>query len=262
MNLKNFLEWLIRGWLPEEPKMRKNLLKERARLPITIAISAAIIIVSLSVLSIAPTQPTSPPSVPPLSPPEVPTVESNYYPGVSVGDYVTYGNFVCKFDHQGRPGCINNLAFKKMEVIEVSGTKVTFLHTHQYKNGSATPYTGCTETLDVEAAWWSDDTEYCIDYSLIIAANLTEGSCIHLGNCDFPGHTVTRIEERTYLGLSRKVIPLRGPNTTRDDDSTINIRVTENFVYDQESGIKLEHKLITPDGDVIWAMSIIETNIF
>lgn len=28
MNLKNFFKWLVRGWLPEEPKMPKNLLKK------------------------------------------------------------------------------------------------------------------------------------------------------------------------------------------------------------------------------------------
>ena len=191
---------------------------------------------------------------------------------------MTYGNFVCKYDHQASGEdviCINDLAFWKVEVIEVSGTQVTFLHTVQYKNGSATPFTGCTETLDVKAAWWSNDTEYYIDWDWIIAANLTEGSCIHLGECDVPGHTVTRIEERTYLGMSRKAIPLLYSHSESGDN--YHITYNEVIVYDQKSGIKLEKlviangdvksgiklkKSITSDGDVVWAMSLIETNIF
>jgi hypothetical protein len=256
MKIVSLLRRFFRGWFPAEPKTPNYWSKYKVR--ITLLLSFTIIVVSIITVGVwnlgATTQMIPPPPLP-----EIPTLESDYHPGISVGDYVIYGNFVCKFEHQEEDAVchINDLAFRRVEVIAVSGSEVTFLYTEQYKNGIETPKAGCTETLDVEAAWWSDDTEYCMDYSLIIAANLTEGSCIHLGECDFPGHTVVGIEERTYLGLSRDVIPLRYPNTIEHG-----LNVTHNFVYDQESGIKLEQKVITTDGDVVWAMSIIETNIF
>jgi len=260
MKIKSLLKQFFRGWFPAEPKTSDYWSKNKLKIALFLASSIIIAsIITVGVYNIgATTQMIPPPSLP-----ELPTQDSDYYPGVSVGDYVTYGNFACKFEHQeeGVVCYINDLAFRKVEVIAVSGSEVTFLYTEQYKNGSETPKTDCTETLDVEAAWWSDDTEYCIDYSLIIAANLTEGSCIHARGsgdvCDFPGHTVIGIEERAYLGVSRDVIPLRYPSTMEHG-----LNVTHNFVYDQESGIKLEQKVITSNGDVVWAMSIIETNIF
>jgi hypothetical protein len=254
MKIKSLLRRFFRGWFPAEPKTSDYWSKNKLR--IVLFLASSIIIVSAITIGVWNPAATSQMMLPPQLP-ELPPLESDYYPGVSVGDYVIYGNFVCKICTQENAGCISNLAFWKVEVIEVSGTEVTFLHTQQYKNGSATPFTGCTETVDVEQAWWSDDTEYCIDYSLIIAANLTEGSCIHLGECDFPGHTVIGIEQRPYLGVSRDVIPLRYPNTMVEG-----VNVTYNFVYDRESGIKLENKLISSDGDVVRAMSLIETNIF
>ena len=268
MNLKNFLEWLIRGWLPEEPKMRKNLLKERARLPIAIAISVSIVLASFFLLSpSAPTQTT-------LLPPPPPMYTGEYNPGVSVGDYVIYGNFVCNEVHQGEGWvCINDLAFKKVEVVAVSGKEVTFRHTQQFKNGSATPISGCTETWDVEHFLWSDETDDWITYGLIMAANLTEGNQIHSQTCNFTEHVITKTEVRTYLGVSRNVNliitkhmveePVYDDGAAREPPRGVpDCNITDINVYDLESGFKLEFERTTSDGDVISAMSIVETNIF
>lgn len=252
MNLKNFLEWLFRGWLPEEPKMRKSLLKERARLPIVIAISATIVIVSFSVLSSAPTQPTSIPPPPPM-------VTGEYNPGVSVGDYVVYGNFVCNREHPDGWLCIADLAFKKMEVVAVSEKEVTFLHTDQFKNGTAAWNDGRTETWDVEKAVWSENTADYVDSSLIIAANLTEGDCIQTD----PAPSYFNVAEagvRTYLGVSRNVSVLHMRGWVDNDGESREI--TYNLVYDQVSGIRLEWALMSLDGDLLASMSVVETNIF
>jgi hypothetical protein len=182
-------------------------------------------------------------------PPPLPTVTGEYVPGVSVGNYVTYGNFVCNIDHQGEGWvCINDLAFKKVEVIEVSGKEVTFLYTQQYKNGSVTSIHGCAETWDVEYFFWSDDSEDMFEYGLIIAANLTEGCSIHSQTCSFPNHNITKTEARTYLGVSRNV--------------NLIIFNQDIQVYDLETGFLLESEQSTSDGDIISTMSIVETNIF
>ncbi|MCW3998133.1 MAG: hypothetical protein NWF10_06145, partial [Candidatus Bathyarchaeota archaeon] len=144
--------------------------------------------------------------------------------------------------------CINDLAFKKVEVIEVSGKEVTFLYSQQYKNGSATSIHGCTETWDVECFFWSDDSEDMFEYGLIIAANLTEGCSIHSQICSFSIHNITKTEIRTYLGVSRNVNLIISNQSIQ--------------VYDLETGFLLESEQSTSDGDIISTMSIVETNIF
>jgi hypothetical protein len=251
--LKRLIEWCPR---PEKPL---TITLKRYAIPTTILISVSIVLTSFFLLSPStPTQPT-------VLPPPPPMVTGEYNPGVSVGDYVTYGNFVCNEVHQGEGWvCVNDLDFKKIEVIAVSGKEVTFLHTQQFKNGSATPISGCTETWDVEQAMWSDETDDWIDYCLIIAANLTEGDQIHSHACNFTEHVITITEVRTYLGVSRNVNLVitnhMGDWPVYSDDEYCN--VTDIVVYDLASGFKLESERSTSDGNVISAMSIVETNIF
>ena len=197
-------------------------------------------------------------TIPPTLPPELPTVDSGYNPGVSVGDYVAYGNFVCNQEHPEGTTCIGDLAFKKAEVVAVSGKDVTFLHSEQLKNGSATWRDGRTEIWDVEKAVWSDDTPDYVDSSLIIAANLTVGDCIQLPTTPISDFYVAETDVRTYLDVSRNVSILR----MRDVDINGETRGTFNFVYDQESGVRLEYALVTLDGKVLSSMSVVETNVF
>lgn len=262
MNLKNFLKWLIRGWLPEEPKMRKNLLKERARLPIAIAISVTFVIVSFYLLSpSATTQPTSPASIPPPSPPELPKAESNYYPGVSVGDYVTYGNFVCNFSHPAGLEwdlyvCLCAMDWQKIEVIGVSGKEVILRYTEQLKNGSASDHNGCVHVIeDIEhPSWINGSCKYGGYYfgSTVVAANLTEGDWLHSsGPCGMPWHLVNKTEIRTYLGTSRWVNILRNPSFPS----------LTNWIFDVESGVLLEYENIGSN-NMRTSYSVVETNIF
>ena len=155
--------------------------------------------------------------------------------------------------------CISDLAFKKMEVVAVSGKEVTFLHTEQFKNGSATWVDGCIETWNVEKAMWSDDTADYIDPSLIIAANLTKGDCIQSDPAP-PDYHVAETGVRVYLGLSRNVSILHISDWVDNDGEPC--EVTYNVVYDQMSGIRLEGAFVTLDGDLLSSMSIVETNIF
>ena len=68
-----------------------------------------------------------------------PVLAVEYNPGVSVGQYVKYGNFYGGYN----PGVIP-YDWEKIEVIAVSGKEVTLLTTGQFKNGTALPNTGTT----------------------------------------------------------------------------------------------------------------------
>jgi hypothetical protein len=244
--LKRLLEYC-----PKPPEPLTTTLK-RYSIPITIIVSVSIALTAFFIFYIAPAQSTIPP---PLT-----MITGEYNPGVSVGDYVTYGNFVCNREHPEGCICISDLAFKKVEVIEVSGKEVTFLYTQQFKNGSETPLNGRTETWDVEKAIWSIDTDVWTDSPLIIAANLTEGDSIQFEPCPLPDYYVAETEVRTYLGVSRTVDVFYIHELLDNNGELCN--VTVNVIYDQESGIRLEHELVTLAGDLIASMSIVDTNIF
>jgi hypothetical protein len=235
---------------PDEPL---TTVLKRYSVPVAVAISVSVVLTSFLLLSqTALSQSTL------LPPPPLTGVE--YNPGVSVGDYVVYGNFVCNREHQEGTVCINDLAFKKMEVVAVSGNEVTFLHTQQFKNGSATWLDGRTETWDVEKAQWSEDTDVWTDSSLIIAANLTEGSCIQLNPAPLPSFYVAETDVRSYLGVSRNVSILNYADLVDINGKLCEIKV--NVVYDQLSGIRLESELVTFDGELAASMGVVETNIF
>lgn len=191
--------------------------------------------------------------------PPLPITSIEYNPGVSIGDYVVYGNFVCNREHPEGVVCIADLSFKKMEVIAVSGKEVTFLHSEKFKNGTATWNDGRTEVWDVEKAMWSDETPDYVDSTLIIAANLTQGDCIQSDPAP-PDFHIVESGVRTYLGVSRNVSILR--MHTSVDNNGEPFEVTYNLVYDEESGIRLEGAFVTLAGEVLSSMSIVETNIF
>jgi hypothetical protein len=247
---KSILRKLL-DYCPEPAEPLIKILK-RYSVPTAVAISVSIILASFLLLAqTALSQST-------LLPPP-PLVTTEYNPGVSVGDYVVYGNFVCNREHPEEVVCITNLAFKKMEVIAVSGKEVTFLHSQQFKNGTATWHDGRTETWDVEKAMWSEDTADYVDASLIIAANLTEGDCIQSDPAP-QDYYVAETVVREYLGVSRNVSILHMRDMV--DDNGEPCEVTHKVVYDQVSGIRLESALVTLDGDLLSSMSVVETNIF
>ena len=245
--LKQLLDYCPK---PSEPL--KTTIK-RYSIPLAIVISVSVVLTSLFLLSQTALSQSAL-----LLPPPLTTVE--YNPGVAVWDYVVYGNFVCNREHPEGAICINDLAFKKMEVIAVSGKEVTFLHTQQFKNGTGTWLNGRTESWDVEKAQWSEDTDVWTDSSLVIAANLTEGDCIQSELAPLPSFYVAETDERSYLGVNRNVSILRNDDWVDINGELCNVRV--NVVYDQRSGIRLESELVTLDGDLLAFMSVVDTNIF
>jgi hypothetical protein len=239
-------------YCPEPSEPLKTFLR-RYSVPVTVVISLSVALIAFFLLSQTVLSQSAL-----LPPPQL--ASRDYNPGVSVGDYVVYGNFVCNREHPEGTICINDLAFKKMEVIAVSGKEITFFHTQQYKNGTSTWADGRTEIWDVEKYMWSDETPDYVDSTLIIAANLTEGECIQLDPAPLPSFYVAETDVRSYLGVSRNVSILHNDDWVDINGELCNVRV--NAVYDQLSGVRLESELVTLDGDLVASMSVIETNIF
>ncbi len=90
-----------------------------------------------------------------------------YSPGVSVGQYVKYGNFVAL------PTPPVDLGWMKIEVTAVSGKEVTLLATGELKNGTSIPTSGTSTTYNVESGKMNQTIAYT--YGAIIAGNLNEG---------------------------------------------------------------------------------------
>ena len=258
MKIRRWFREVFRGWVPTEPLKSKHWLKNKTRL---LGLSVIVVsMVTIGVLSLVSSPLTA---IPP------PIFTGEYDTGVSIGDYVTYGNFVCNKYHPKGHFCINDLAFKKMEVIAISGKEVAFLYTEQFKNGSATWRNGLTSTWDVEkSAWGIDDYNTGIDFEQIIASNLTDGNCIlktsESGYSAWSQRHSLETEVRTYLGCDRNVVVhswfhSAGVYTARK-------RVRTDTVYDQLSGIRLETKKLAWDGtdysDLLQGFSVVETNIF
>jgi hypothetical protein len=258
MKIKTWVKRFFRGWVPVEPLKSKHWLRNRIRLLGLSVIVASVITVGIFSLFTSPLT-----AIPP------PIFTGEYAPGVSVGEYVVYGNFVCNREHREGTTCIKDLAFKKMEVIAVSGKEVTFLYTEQFKNGSETMRNGLTSTWDVEKfAWGAEDDELWIDFDQIIAANLTGGSCIlncsETGYAEWSKDNSLETEVRTYLGVDRTVVVYSFRH--KADIDGIYMWVKDNTVYDQLSGIRLEVERLAWDGtgynDLLQSFSVVETNIF
>ena len=179
----------------------------------------------------------------------LPVFAQEYTPGVTAGQYVTYGNFVGI-----GPGfeSFNDYDWLKLEVISVSGNEVTLLSTGQFKNGNAIPGNGTTTVWNVETGT-EDGTPST--QGPIIAANLVQGDAIPPPNT----YAVNKTEDRTYLGVSRIVNILEVTISTPDYDTELT------YVYDKFSGILLESTSATTQKPELitseYSYSIIETNI-
>jgi len=255
MKIKSWFMRIFRGWFPVEPKKSNLWSKNRLRfLGISIIVASMVTFVAWSLTVTSRTMPL----IPLL---EVPTVESDYLPGVSVGDYVTYGNFVCNISHPTGPEWdwmpnLGDVDWQKVEVIGVSGKEVTLRYTEQFKNGSATSHNGCVHVIEnIEYDGLINGTCQFQDYYFgsIIVANLTEGDCIHSDEYHpMPFCNIAKTESRTYLGVGRWVNII---NSTNNDPTQVI------WVYDGFSGMLLEYQEIIPNNERI-SYSIIETNIF
>ena len=264
------------------PKPSTQLIRtlKRYSIPTSILISATIVIASLFLLfpgaqtqpppPPAPTQtPTPTPPAPTQTPAENSALEKNYLPGVSVGDYVTYGNFKLTNTSASGPekewiSSLGDVDWQRVEVIEVSGKGVTLLFTEQLKNGSLSEHSGCVHVID--------DVGFALDmdgscqfkmyyFRTIIPANLTKGDSVYPPPGGPPPYDITKTEVRTYFGVNREVNILESPVEEEMPYDTRAVYEVGGGVFDRLSGMLLEYNTIMPNGERL-SYSIIETNIF
>lgn len=182
----------------------------------------------------------------------LPALAVDYTPGVTVGQYVKYGNFSGNgegFDE------FNNYDFLQWQVTQVSDSQVTLISTGQYKNGTALPGNGASIVWDIQAG-----TQDGIPSTQgpIIAANLNQGDAIPPAGT----YSVNSTVQRTYLGVSRAVNVLEVSVSSPDYNSSTT------YVYDKASGMLLEASAqTTTQSDPTpvsssYSYSVIETNIF
>ncbi len=180
-----------------------------------------------------------------------PVFAAEYNPGVAVGQYIRYGNFVGE-----GPGveAFNDYEWLKLEITEVSGKEVTLLSTSQYKNGTAIPGSGDISVWNIETGMENGAPSV---QGPIIAADLNQGDPIPPPDT----YTVNRTETRTYLGITRTVNVL--DLTLSTPDYTVSLL----YVYDRASGMLLESTTQTtpvdPQSDsTTVSYSAVETNLF
>ena len=182
----------------------------------------------------------------------VPAFAQTYSPGVTVGQYVKYGNFVgTGTDFES----FNDYDFVKLQVTNVSGSVVTLLSTGQFKNGTAVPGNNTVEVWDVATG-----TENGVPNTQgpIIAANLNQGDQIPPPNA----YTINQTNSAIFLGVTRSV------NVLDVDILTESYNTTTSYVYDQVSGMLLQTISQTTTQaqpqpvKSTYAYTIIETNIF
>jgi hypothetical protein len=160
-----------------------------------------------------------------------PVFAIDYNPGVSVGQYVVYGNW-----ESVNYVTSNAMDWEKIEVVAVSGTEVRFITTGRLKNGTAVPHNGDTYFINTETGT-NNETH-------------SKGDLI-------PPDTfrVNSTEVRTYLGVNRAV------NIVIEQAS--NARIT--VAYDKISGMALEWQswMEQPSGvQMVVQYDITDTNIF
>ena len=181
-----------------------------------------------------------------------PIFAATYNPGVTVGEYVKYGNFVGSGQSVE---AFNDYDWLKLQVTSVSGSEVTLLSTGQFKNGTAIPGNGTSAVWNVSAGTQNGVPS---TQGPIIAANLNQGDSIPPSNT----YTINQTNTAEFLAVTRNVNVLYVTVSTPDYNTSIS------YVYDQASGMLLESTSQTitqaQPTPVIssYAYSIIETNIF
>jgi hypothetical protein len=182
----------------------------------------------------------------------LPVFAVDYNPGVTVGQYIKYGNF--SGNGQGFE-TFNDYGLLKLQVTSVSGKQVTLLSTGQFKNGTTLPGNGTSSIWNIETGT-QDGTPST--QGPIIAANLNQHDTIPPPDT----YSVNQSESRTYLGSIRTVNILTVEISTSDYNSTLT------YVYDKLSGFLLEsftQTMTQSEPQPVassYSYSIIETNIF
>jgi hypothetical protein len=174
-----------------------------------------------------------------------PVFAVDYNPGVSVGQWVKYGDYVVTTPAE----TVISPDWSMIEVIGVSGKEVTLRITGAYINGTAIP---ASEVIcDIEFGMTGGHQRY------IIAADLNQGDKIlNVAGSDI----INKTETRTILGASRNVNILNFTYSAAGQDMTFT------YIYDKASGMNLametEITIIEPGVTYTNSYSIIDTNIF
>ncbi|HTY75423.1 MAG TPA: hypothetical protein VMD05_07650 [Candidatus Nanoarchaeia archaeon] len=181
----------------------------------------------------------------------VPIFAATYNPGVTVSEYVKYGNFVGSGQSVE---AFSDYDWLKLQITNVSGSEITLFSTGQFKNGTSIPGNGTHAVWDISAGTQNGVPS---TQGPIIAANLNQGDSI-------PPNTyyINQTNTAEFLGVSRSV------NVLYVLVSTPDYNTSTSYVYDRASGMLLESTSQTitqaqPTPVVSsYAYSIIETNIF
>ena len=176
-----------------------------------------------------------------------PVLALDYSPGVKVGDYVKFGNYVSVNTQNEWPG-----AWLKQEVVEVSGKEVKLLTTGEFKNG--------TKLLGVGVTFYNLETgetnETHGELKSIMAANLQQGDVVPPGKL-----AINTTEIRTYLKVSRTVNILILEQSLSDLNEETS-RITA--VYDKASGLSVEWETYTiaSGREISLRYEVVETNLW
>ena len=178
-----------------------------------------------------------------------PVLAVDYNPGVSVGQWIKYGNYVVTTPAE----TVISPDWSMMEVIGVSGKEVTLRITGAYMNGTALPASEMICNIETYRI-----TEGLFEYqNYLLAGNLNQGDkTLNVADAT----TINKTETRTILGTSRSV------NILNFTNSYAGQALKSIIIYDKASGMSLsmemEITIIEPAVTYTNSYSIIDTNIF
>jgi hypothetical protein len=186
----------------------------------------------------------------------VPMRAVDYNPGVSVGQWVKYGNIVAV--SQGTE-LLNKTDWFQVEVTAVSGKNVTLHMTGKYKNG--TDIEPGELRVNVETGSWNGSI--VTGYYILIAANLEQGDNITKPATPTPYFKINSTQTRTYMGASRSCNVLNFTASYTYDSTTIVQKSL--MIWDKASGMPMEEDTeytgITSTTERL-SFKAIDTNIF
>lgn len=180
-----------------------------------------------------------------------PALALEYNPGVTVGQWIKYGNIkVNSTDVEN----LVNVEWIKQEVVTVAGKEVSLRTTMKLNNGTILDAGTSIYNVEIDTVNGIKTTAGTIT---IIAANLNKGDPLSTT----PPLKINKTEIRTYLGVNRSVNII---NLTISMGSFGNQTVFE--IFDKVSGMLLEIRLLTistyPPTSIKISFSVIDTNIF
>lgn len=154
---------------------------------------------------------------------------TDYNVGVTVGQWVKYGNFVGT--GTAVSSLFNQSDWMKLEVTTVSGKNVTLHMSGQYRNGTSAEEMG--SKCNIETGWMNTSTTMgTYGYGYVIAKDLQANDLLPMPTTPMK---VNETETRTYLGVSRTVAIV---NITASVPEMMSIKYVT--IYDQASGMLLE----------------------